>query len=81
MRVKGHALISEGAAYQDDPTAFAKKGRVAWSTIAGKGYGLCQCGAQSPILGSAGARKAWHRKHKAELMQQAGAPAETEASA
>lgn len=67
MRVRGHTLIMEGAAYKDDPTAFGKVGRVQWGTAGGVGFALCSCGARSPIFDSASKRKAWHRNHKAEV--------------
>jgi hypothetical protein len=64
VRLAGHSLINEGAAFKDDPTLRSKSRRVIWNTTSGVGFGLCSCGARSPILDSANMRKAWHRNHK-----------------
>ncbi len=61
MRVRGHTLLSEGA-------AFTAKGYRHGCT----GAGRCMCGAASPILPSDNARKAWHREHKQAVLDQRG---------
>ena len=66
MRVKGHTLRSEGAAYSRGEDG-VRHMRARWNTTSGVGYGLCSCGEVSDILDSANLRKAWHRNHKAEV--------------
>ena len=67
MRVKGHTLRSEGAAYSRTADG-ERHTRARWNSASGVGYGLCSCGATSDILDSAGLRKRWHRNHKAEVV-------------
>lgn len=64
-RVSGHTLRNEGAAFERRDGHHYRIN--VWSTF-GDGYGLCSCGARSPILSSGGARKRWHREHKAEIL-------------
>lgn len=55
MRIKGHALVSEGAAFND------KGLRITYATAAGnEGRALCECGALSEVLPSGYARRRWH---------------------
>ncbi len=68
MRLAGHSLINEGAAFKYDSTLISKARRVIWNTTGGEGFGLCSCGAKSPVLGSGQARKDWHRDHKRSLV-------------
>jgi hypothetical protein len=64
-RVPGHALRSEGAAHI--PGKFEEE-QAAWIRCRGHiGYGVCECGASSPCLWSAAARKRWHTGHKVEV--------------
>jgi hypothetical protein len=56
-RLRGHSLRGEGLPYEED-------GTVAQGPV---GRGKCQCGEMSEVLISDRARKAWHRRHKAEL--------------
>ena len=57
-QVHGHTLRSEGAPHRED------RSRIGWNGTAGKGRGLCSCGALSDVLPSASQRKQWHREHK-----------------
>lgn len=59
MKIKGHALVREGA-------AFDMHGMPAWhGTTAGTGRAMCECGALSEELPSGAARRQWHRReHK-----------------
>jgi len=68
-RLPGHGLEREGKPFQ-------------WSDRDGQyvrpwghprtGVAKCSCGAVSPVLGSDGARKRWHRDvHKPEMRAQA----------
>lgn len=67
-RVSGHTLRNEGAAFANGhPPNQRFPIRIVWSSTSGIGYGLCSCGARSPIFASATKRKAWHRTHKAEV--------------
>lgn len=59
--VPGHTLVSEGRAHHSDGTP------VKVGTTGGVGRGLCSCGAMSRSLASGGARKSWHRHHKASI--------------
>lgn len=54
--LKGHALRSEGAAYDD-------RGKPMRHDT-GVGRAKCECGELSEHLPSRGQRKAWHRRHK-----------------
>lgn len=72
MRVIGHGLQDEGAAYSSvkcTEKACAKIPTVkrVHQGIGGDGHALCACGAQSEHLHSGHAREAWHREHKAEV--------------
>ena len=63
-RVTGHALLAEGAPYDDH-------GQRIWpSGHAGPGRAKCQCGVMSAVLPSARQRQAWHRQHKNDLDSQ-----------
>ncbi len=57
-RVKGHALVAEGAAFSKDGS------RVIWNSTSGVGVARCECGATSTAFRTAADRKSWHRKHK-----------------
>lgn len=56
MRVKGHGLRYEGAAF-DEHGKYVGRGLR-------EGRGKCSCGEFSPVLYSDSARKRWHREHK-----------------
>jgi hypothetical protein len=59
----GHALRSEGAAYErGDETAWVKV-RSSWTGVA-----LCECGETSLVLESNRKRKAWHGQHKQAVL-------------
>lgn len=65
-RVRGHALEWEGAAmvWWDDG-----EGGGHWRGYHGAaGAARCTCGGRSPDLPSDGARKRWHRRHKADVL-------------
>lgn len=66
LRVKGHTLRGEGAAFRNTSGGVVVQER--WYSIAGSGFGLCSCGARSDILDSANQRKAWHRNHKSAVV-------------
>lgn len=68
-RIEGHALIFEGAPFDDSKR---RVGRYGASSVAGEGRGLCECGVLSDILPSAYRRKMWHRNHKANVGVAAG---------
>jgi hypothetical protein len=57
-RIVGHGLHRQG-----DPVLDTDPRLPGWS-----GRALCNCGAQSPILTSNRQRKAWHRRHKADVL-------------
>jgi hypothetical protein len=65
VRVKGHGLRSEGAAYVVDKDGHISRTR--YNTTGGLGRALCECGEMSPITNSSTTRKAWHRQHKAGM--------------
>lgn len=52
-RLAGHTLPDEGRIYDN-------------SYRLTEGPAVCSCGDRSESLGSDNARRAWHRKHKAE---------------
>ena len=53
MRVNGHGLRHEGRYWNG------------WTYVSGgMAPGICECGAKSPELPTAVARKRWHREHK-----------------
>lgn len=56
--VKGHALVREGAAFEDDGS------HTLYGGTGGVGRAKCSCGVMSPRLGSGRARRAWHAEHK-----------------
>lgn len=59
----GHGLKYEGAGFTEGPGGMRR-------ITGGVGFALCSCGERSPILGSGGQRKAWHRTHKADVRAQ-----------
>lgn len=62
MIVSGHGLMNEGAAFNADGT------RVMYNTVSGVGHALCACGVMSEEpLPSSGARRRWHKEHKAAV--------------
>ena len=66
MRVKGHTLRAEGAAHEARNSS-DRATRQKWNSISGTGFGICSCGARSPILNTGQERKDWHRDHKREV--------------
>lgn len=65
-RLAGHSLVHEGAAHDEE----GQRIRQHWSVnAAGVGRGKCSCGALSDVLPSGGQRKAWHKAHKEELLE------------
>lgn len=64
-RLDGHVIWAEGAAFDVSGV------RLHQRTIAGEGYGFCQCGARSEQLPSARQRKQWHRSHKQQMRKEA----------
>jgi hypothetical protein len=68
-RVAGHELRSEGAAFMPNPNGRRFNAvRVSSNTVSGEGSAWCSCGKLSPVLRSGGARKKWHKSHKAEKL-------------
>jgi hypothetical protein len=62
VRLRGHILVSEGAAMDD------RGYRVgSYRTTGGTGRARCGCGVLSEVFDSATKRKAWHRGHKATV--------------
>lgn len=59
-RVLGHGLQREGRAHD-------VLGRYTGEQV---GFGLCECGATSPLLGTTAARQRWHQDHKTALLAQ-----------
>jgi hypothetical protein len=55
-RLPGHGLQAEGKAFEGGDEPRRKSG-----SYSNFGFGLCSCGARSPLLYSDGARKRWHR--------------------
>lgn len=78
-RVAGHWLEAEGAAFRE-PTReerdgvskrFARPLRIRQQGTAGVGFGWCGgCGARSPVVDSAAARRRWMDEHKAKVQAQ-----------
>jgi hypothetical protein len=68
-RVKGHALRNEGAPFVVSETGDVVRVSAYTYVMGTAGYGraLCECGAVSPLVDSAGQRQRWHRAHKAEV--------------
>lgn len=64
--LKGHGLWFEGAPHDDHGK------RIGWRGVSGEGRARCSCGALSEPLPSASQRKAWHRTHKAEVVEAGG---------
>lgn len=73
MRIIGHGLQDEGAAYSsvrcgDGPCAkMPTVMRLHHSGTGGEGHGLCECGALSEHEDTGNARERWHREHKDTL--------------
>lgn len=66
--VKGHTLRCEGAPFEriaQGGSIYAR--RLNNGGVSGTGRALCSCGATSDVLESGGARKQWHREHKAAV--------------
>jgi hypothetical protein len=61
--IPGHALRSEGAAYECVAWAGTERRwqRVGYGRGSHEGVALCECGETSPPLESDAARKRWHR--------------------
>ena len=68
-RMKGHALIGEGAPHDDNGNRFPRL----WGGTNGDGRAKCSCGELSPVLGSGIQRKRWHRDHKERLRKESKA--------
>src|SRR5699024_7813455 len=68
-RLKGHALMADGAAFsQDGERLFPGK-------TGGWGHGRCECGIICAETDTRKARVEWHRKHRAKGARAASAPA------
>ena len=68
-RLKGHALMADGAAFsQDGERLFPGK-------TGGWGHGRCECGIICAETDTRKARVEWHRKHRAKVAREANAPA------
>lgn len=84
ISVPGHRLMEQGAAYGGKAcpevvcVAYGRQRLQGDARLAG-GHALCECGEQSPHLGSSRERREWHRGHKRRLVDgpipQAGASA------
>jgi hypothetical protein len=62
-RITGHALLNEGAGYDDNGDRIGS-----WiANTAGEGRAKCQCGELSEWLPSGGARRKWHASHKTQI--------------
>jgi hypothetical protein len=61
----GHALRSEGAAYERNRDG--DLARVHWNRTGGTGMAVCECGETSLVLESNRKRKAWHGRHKDQV--------------
>ena len=61
-RLKGHVLLREG-----DPFDHRKRMIRALHNTPTPGRAMCECGAMSKVLPSGGARKRWHKEHKAAM--------------
>lgn len=66
-RVHLHALLNEGAAFDDDGERKTFD-RFVLGT-AGEGRAKCSCGEMSDVLSSSTKRKAWHRQHKTDVIE------------
>lgn len=65
VRLSGHTLRYEGAPFHwQVPYGWR---RLNERGTAGRGVGMCSCGAHSSTLDSGQQRKAWHRDHKEAL--------------
>lgn len=68
QRVKGHALEHEGAPFKENSDGEPTRAGSSIMLTRGTGFALCSCGARSEVLDSAPKRKAWHRKHKDDVI-------------
>lgn len=61
-RVAGHALLREGAVYDNN-------GHLPYGLVirSGPGRAKCECGELSEVLPSGAARRRWHKVHKTEV--------------
>jgi hypothetical protein len=64
MRIAGHALMNEGAAFDDSGI----RAYHLYATTGGIGRAKCECGEMSEVLTSVGARQYWHRLHKEDVL-------------
>lgn len=71
LNISGHGLRNEGAPFIRVPRGWELKFPTQ-DTVAGDGYGICECGANSANLPSAAARKRWHRVHKEAVLSEQG---------
>ncbi len=60
--VKGHALLHEGAPYDNSGKRIYRYGS------GGEGRAKCECGAMSESTPSLKRRKEWHRDHKETVL-------------
>jgi hypothetical protein len=69
VRLAGHTLVSEGAPFERVVDEYARvvARRLNHGGVSGQGRALCSCKAMSDVLPTGGARKQWHRDHKAEV--------------
>ena len=65
-RMKGHALIAEGAPHDDMGDRLPSY----WGGVSGYGRGKCSCGVLGPAHDSANYRKRWHRDHKEQIRKE-----------
>lgn len=61
-RLSGHTLRNEGAAQMRRTIHIDTI--VYMPTWTRRGFAVCSCGEESPVLPSNGRRKQWHRDHK-----------------
>jgi len=67
MFVKGHGLLREGAAHDENENYLGHYTNRIGGGVSVNGYGFCSCGIRSPRLESTAARRRWHNAHKAAV--------------
>ena len=71
-RLAGHGLEGEGIAHEPGQEVEHRVCGGVWGSRTG--YGLCECGATSPVLESDSARRKWHKAHKDEIRERSDQP-------